>query len=310
MQVPILLSDNELGDLRWRRPNVPYPTNPKSSYRRVGCIGDGSCFFHAIAKGMSEIYQLSYNQFPQISERTLQKFEESSGNSIKFPNTLFSSPRNRDPNTMYTFKNDKAFRNLMERFRTTYVKLLRRDFALRIANDPQMQGLVRKYLKGSIDLAADNLIAAALLKGQILDRASVTEQAVYTVKNNLMKELLSDGPVPPDFILLLSDFADLDIYLLRDADLSSTSKSNPLYGGSSLHSPVRGPADMRPPLDRFQGYPNRRAIVLISIDDFHYEIVARVDNWEKREIYPTLTQEEPLIRRLYEMLLELRNNLT
>lgn len=348
-----ILADNELGDLRWNRPNPPRPRMINNQYRRVGCIGDGSCFFHAVAKAISEIYQLSYRRFTEITEATLQRFEQSSGGEISFPNNLFNIPRSNDPNTRYTFT-DKiavdAFHNLMENFRRIYVRLLRQDFANNIMNNERMQAIVKNRLAGSIELQVDSIISKEFRRlirlgnpmiskdemtrqlgnylsgrkelylnrlinlaaelGQNITESQIENRAFQEVKNQLVQELLSGNAVQPDFMLLLSDFVDVDIYLLRDADLINPDpRNNPLYSGASLHAAVHGPADMRPPGDVYEGFPNRRAIVIISVDDYHYEIVARVNKLinGNNEIHPNMDQEEPLIRRLYEMLVNIRN---
>ncbi len=98
------LADNEIGELIWRRPNPPQPVHPNSVYRRIGCIGDGSCFFHAVAKGLSDLYKLSYKEFKTIDERTLQLFEQSVGSKIKFFDALFDRPRVPDPTAVYSIK--------------------------------------------------------------------------------------------------------------------------------------------------------------------------------------------------------------
>ena len=313
--VPTSLADNEIGDLRWNRPNPPQPVETTSSYRRIGCIGDGSCFFHAVSKGLSEIYQLSYYSFNDVSEETLRKFETAINNLITFPSTMFTTPRQADPIVRYVFAppyGRTAFENLMAQFRAMYVRMLRQDFANHVLNNARMQGLIRQKLSGSIDLRIDTLIARALNKGQILTREQVQDQSFRDVATRLAQELLSGNAVQPDFMLLLSDYVDIDIYLLRDADLINPNPRNtPLYSGSSLHAAVHGPVDMRPDNDIYAELRERRAIVIISIDDYHYEIVARVDETEgvdahQRQIHPNMTQAEPLIRRLYEILVNLR----
>lgn len=314
--IPTLLADNKLGDLRWNRPDSPQPILITSTYKRVGCIGDGSCFFHVIAKGLSEIYQLSYKMFEDISEETLHRFEVSVNNTVIFPSELFTTQRENNLNIHYTFAQPYgqiAFENLMTSFRGAYVRMLRQDFANQMLTDARMQGLIRQRLSGSIDLRIDTLIAQARKIGQILTRGQVQEQAFQDVTRKLAQELLSGNAVQPDFMLLLSDYINIDIYLLRDTDLIDTDPTRtPLYSGSSLHEAIHGPADMRPTNSIYSGLSNRCAIVIISIDDFHYEIVARVDQDSHESIplhsiHPNMTQDEPLIRRLYEMLINLRS---
>jgi hypothetical protein len=308
-----LLEDNEIGDLRWNRPNPPRPVEITSSYRRIGCIGDGSCFFHAVSKGLSEIYQLTYQIGDTISEKDLRKFESAVNNTITFPSTLFTTPRTQNPEEIYTFiqpYGKSSFNSLMNRYRRHYVKMLRQDFAYQVLNDDRMKNLVRLRLYGSVLNRIDAILDYYQKIGQYYTREQVEAQAFQDVLNNLAQELLSGNSVQPDFMLLLSDYTNIDIYLLRDAQLTNTNARVPPFYGRSIHDSVHGPADLRPPNDIYLYEPNRPAIVLIAVDDVHYEIVARVDapegNEIARDIHTNLTQNEPIVRQLYEILVNWR----
>ena len=301
-----LLSDNEIGDLRWNRADPPIPINPESSYRRVGCIGDGSCFFHAISKGLSENYQLSYKNFDNISESTLRKLETSVGNAMIFPSSLFTTPRTNNLNEVYVFVPYNNFKDLMSQYRRLYVKLLRADFARQVLNDAKMQATIRKRLSGSIDLNVDILLAESLERGQNIPIEQIQTMAFQKVLRDLAEELLSGNSVQPDFMTLLSDQIGIDIYLIRDRQLTDATlpdTTTPLYG-RALHDTVHGPADLRDTDDIYYGEPNRNSIVIIAVDDIHYEIIARID--EGGEIQTKMNEEEPLIRRLYTMLKTVR----
>ena len=329
--VPTTLADNETGDLRWNRPDRPEPANANSSYRRIGCIGDGSCFFHAISKGLSEVYQASYREPTTVTEETLRRFEESVNGVVRFPSELFDQPRSNNPQTIYNIRRPPhfrenmslAYRNLLEHFRLAYVRTLRQDFATKVMIDPRMDQIVKNRFSGSIELEfqileaniAEYQIRHGLIRQEFKEPAQrqlLMDQAVQRVKERFAQELLSGNAVQPDFMLILSDYVGVDIYLLRDADLANPDPRNtPLYSGTSLHEVVHGPAELRPPGDPYRGAPDRRAIVIISIDDYHYEIVGRVDETQgptgrSQYIYPNLSQNEPLIRQLYEMLRNLR----
>jgi len=321
---PTLLADNETGDLRWNRPDRPEPVNASSSYRRIGCIGDGSCFFHAVAKGLSEVYQMSYREPTTISEETLRRLESSINYAIRFPSELFDKPRSDNPETVYQIRRPPYYRtdmgpvfvNLLYQFRIAYARHLRQDFANNIMTNPRMDQIIRNRFSGSIELEQQaieaNLEQRLLLGITLPPNLDVHEQAVRVVKDRLVQELLSGNPVQPDFMLILSDFVGVDIYLLNDGYLSNPDpRTNPLYSGSSLHEAVHGPADMRPPGDRYQGTPDRRAIVIISVNDIHYEIVGRIDETQgpagvSLHVHPNLSQTEPLVRQLYAMLRDTR----
>jgi hypothetical protein len=309
-----ILSDNQIGSLRWNKPNPPYPREVTSSYRRVGCIGDGGCFFHVVAKGLSENYRLTYRDFNNISEKILRDLENAVQNVIIFPSTLFTTPRIQNLGQIYSFAQPygyTTFKDLMYKYRLMYVKLLRQDFAYQILNDKRMQNLVLFRLSGSIDLQIDNLIESYKQTGHFATQSKIQQQAFQNVLQNLAHELLSGNAVQPDFMLLLSDYSDIDIYLLRDTQLTNPDPAvSILYGGAALHAAVHGPINMRPNGDIFERERERPAIVIIAVDDIHYEIVARIDETEdidkKRDIIMNMTQDEPLIRRLYEVLVNLR----
>lgn len=297
------LADNETGELIWRRPNPPQPVSPNSAYRRIGCIGDGSCFFHAVAKGLSKLYRQSYTEYKSIDEKTLQEYEQSVSNKIKFYDNLFDRPRVPDLNAIYNIKPSMipTFNMIMNNFRTQYAQIFRQDFANRLRTDPKMEQLFRTRLSGYIESIANEPGYYEMIKNS----KNPSETAYLLAKEILIKELLSGNAVQPDFMVLLSDYLNVDIYLLRDKDLLDPNpKNNPLYGGEQLHAAVRGPADMR----KVQtAEPNRTAIVIISHGDGHYEIVGRVDQIitdqkVTRANTTNFVQEEPLIRRLYDIL--------
>ena len=305
---PKYLNDNETVDLIWNLPDIPRPLSASSTYRVVGCISDDHCFFHSISKGLSEVYKSFYRMFKQISEETLQRFEASVNNRIAFPNMLFDHPRNsvnlqENYNIIYV----EAFRNLIERCKSEYVRIIREDFANKILTNTYMQSLVLARLSGSIESKKQEIMATSKVTDE-----EANNLAINMVLRNLANELLGYGWVQPDFMILLSDYANVDIYLLRDRDLKNPNpKATPLYGGTSLHVAVRGPKNMRLPNDPSKDSPDRPSIILISFEDNHYEIVGRIDerNIEgiiERQIVTNFTQEEPIIRRLYQMLINLR----
>lgn len=270
-----ILPDDDLAVLEWGLPDKPVPVDPSDEYVRVGCIGDGSCFFHAFAKALASSYKKTYYTYAKVSEATLREWEIGSRGQVIFGDELFTTPRRPNPDAEYTIASDE-FYDLLHKYRSISVRLLREDIARRILGSDKMRCIIWHRLRGSIELH--------------LDKAGTLDKAYDMLVDELVSELRSNMAVKPDIMLLLSDYLDIDVYLLRDVDLKNG--SCPLYGGASLHSAVQGPES------------DRRAIVIISIDDIHYELVARVD---KDNVYhPVFTQEEPLVRRLYEMLLEWR----
>lgn len=304
-----ILADNELHDLHWQKPNPPRPISNYQSYKRMGCIGDGSCLFHVISKALSEVYQLSYQNWDTVTEEILRRFEQSSGNTITFPSTLFTTHRQTDLNTVYEFKlpyGKSMFESLLDNYRRINVKLLRQDLANQILNDDRMKSLISKRFAGVIEERVNSMAVNSQLT---LDQIKL--KAFHDISNKIAQELLCGNPVKPDFILLISDYIDVDIYLLRDLDLvEANPRTTPIYGGASLHESVHGPSDMRPHNDRYQRLPDRQSMVIISIDDTHYDLVVLVHKSENSsicKISPTLSSDEPIIRKLYEMLFQLRS---
>lgn len=267
---------------------------------------------------------MSYREPTTISEETLRRLESSINYAIRFPSELFDKPRSDNPETVYQIRRPPYYRtdmgpvfvNLLYQFRIAYARHLRQDFANNIMTNPRMDQIIRNRFSGSIELEQQaieaNLEQRLLLGITLPPNLDVHEQAVRVVKDRLVQELLSGNPVQPDFMLILSDFVGVDIYLLNDGYLSNPDpRTNPLYSGSSLHEAVHGPADMRPPGDRYQGTPDRRAIVIISVNDIHYEIVGRIDETQgpagvSLHVHPNLSQTEPLVRQLYAMLRDTR----
>lgn len=322
-----ILQDNQTADLIWNYPNQPHPQNPQSSYRRVGCIPDGSCLFHAILKGIAPLYLYSYKVPTEVSEETLQAIENIVSGRVTFPDYIFNFPRNRQMgSSLYRVLSRERYVILMDQFRHELALETRSDFAYKIQNDPRMQGIVRSFLKGSIHRIAQEIVFNQIpdLQKRMIETKNghlpediiesypqITEQASQKTFRNLIRELLSGEAVSPDFLVLLSEYTNFDFYLLRDVDLMNNDfrkKRVPLYGGDKLHRFVLGPQDMRPLHDPQKSSPNRPAIIIISITDNHYELIGRVDidSEGKRDFKVNFDQAEPIIRTLYMMLLHLR----
>lgn len=283
------LADNETGELRWNRADRPEPVSPRSHYRRIGCAADGHCFFHAVSKTLSQLYQLSYRDGDSIDEKTLSRFETGVKNAVRFPSELFDTPRTRDGNSVYTVKSVAAWsklQTLLERFRKAYVVQLRRDLATSVAESKEIEEIIKTRFSGAVSMYEE--------------QSTGGKTALELVKDEFVQELLSGGAVRPNLIPLLSEAFDVDIYLLRDRDLESAKSTNsPLYGGQILHETIKGPRS------------NRMAIVLISVDDAHYEIVGRVTETKtstgvELTVRTIFSQDEPVVKRLHEMLTERR----
>jgi hypothetical protein len=304
-----ILADNAIGNLNWTISNPPKPNENGLSYKRLGVIGDGSCFFHAIAKGVSDVYKMSYDTFDSITEDLLTRFENETNNAITFDG-FFNKFRNRkNPNELYIIIHHQAFYDQLARFRIAYITNLRNDISLYVSgkadSNGKMLSLILKYLRGSISFYEDEILSSLGPEVKpFVSKKEVANQALEKLRVDLELELRSLQAVQPDFILLLSDYINYDIYLLRDRDLNSNTGTSPLYGGASIHAPVLGPADMRPLNDPNKNKPNRSAIVIIAIGDVHYEIIVKTNG---HIVNPVFEWDEPIIRTLYNFLLNLRS---
>lgn len=293
----VLLEDNQTTEMLWSRPDRPIPIHASSSYRRVGCIGDGNCLFHAILKSLSGLYMKTYGT-RKVDELTLQKLEQIT--HITIEDILLDKPRSNDLGAEYEVTDPKTYTAKMAMIRYQFAKALRNDLAYKISTDLQTQKLVEQVLSGSIQLTKDILANTQLTDGEI------TKQTL----SGIIEDLISDTYLPPDILIILSEICNFDFYLLRDVNLTDLNPKNlPLYGGRHVHANVLGPQDLRPESDPNKWLPNRLAIIIVSFNDFHYELIGRLDTniLGQRSIVLAFDQTEPIIRTLYLMLLDLRS---
>lgn len=291
------LADNQTAELIWNYPYIPRPLDPRSIYRRVGCIADGNCLFHSILKSLSPLYVQSYKVGSRVDEKTLQTFEKAVNNRIIFDDSLFDRVRSRiDLTTTYQIYNQKKYSHILSKFRTELAIEIRSDLANKIQSDPDVMKIIQKYLSGAIELIAEKI-------------NSDFSGAFEIYQKQLISELLSNQAVSPEFLIILSEYLGFDFYLLRDVDLiRGNSKISPLYGGSSLHFRNLGPQDLRSENNPRKSYPNRNSVVIISYGDMHYELIGRIDMLDDRkELLLVFNQAEPLIRTLYVILTKLLN---
>lgn len=305
--VPTYLADNERGNLNWNRLNPP-----DASYQRVGAIGDGSCFFHAALKSLAKIYQLSYQKFEQISEETLQGFENSIQRTNLFSPYMFT-PFRTTKQLQYTIINQMAYEQSMVTFRSVFVKLLREDFARQIETKQQWRELIARRLSGEInvqkqiiiDQYEQNIFQLTQMVGfQFPDEQQIYEQAFNIVINQLTRELRSLDSVDARYALLLSDYYNWDIYVIIDRELRNPNSGNAILS-LYYNSAIQGPRNMRLPNDPNGQTPSRPALVLIHVNGGHFEIVGKV-NSENGFIATSFNSADPLIRQLYELLLDIR----
>lgn len=314
--IPTYLADNERGNLNWKRDNPPDP-----SYQRIGAIGDGSCFFHAACKGLSKIYQLSYQKFPIITEEILQGFENSIQRNNLFSPFIFNPIRsNKIPNTQYIIINQMDYERSMQTFRSVFVKLLREDFAKQLETNQQWRNLVSYRLAGEIEVQrqsivdqharnVEQIIQQALVTGGSMNFEPLSEEQTYQqafniVINQLTRELRSLDSVDARYALLLSDYYNWDIYVIIDRELRDPNSKNAILS-LYYNSAIQGPRNMRLPNDSNGQTPSRPSLILIHVNGGHFEIVGKVDT-NTGFIKTNFDSGDSLIRQLYQLLLDIR----
>jgi hypothetical protein len=296
--VPTYLADNQIGDLNWNRSNPPDP-----SYKRIGCIGDGSCFFHAAVKGLGAIYQLSYQPYQKITEEILVGFENSIGRNNLFDDRIFNPLRtlnNRRPGMQYIIINQIAFQNSMNTFRSVFIQKLREDFANQLQTNQQLRDVVARRLANEIEFQKE----ALQYNHPELNDVEAMQITFQLIIDDLSSELRSLDSVDARYALLLSDYYNVDIYVIIDREIRDPNSRNTLLS-EYYNSAVQGPRNMRLPNDPLGQIPSRPALILIHVNGGHFEIIGKIDSINGI-ITTNFNSGEPIIRQLYELLLQIR----
>ncbi len=335
------LGDLETDTLRWTFSPKPVPQMPNAEYIRVGAIGDGNCFFHAVCKGLADKYRQSYSVPDIVTEAYLQDLESYIGGVELFDTRTFQPIENQtmviaertepilsrsraNPLTTQYRVNRSTLNNEMGRYRRAFVRQLREDMATNVIEKERYQTIVANNTTGRIGLKLEEIVLNLGLNIEnlslsntlqdVIRREGLSYEDLYTaaiqnVLNEIVIDLRNMNSVEPFYTNILSDVIDADIYLLRDQDLMKPpgSKDTPFYSGVSFHQSIRGPSNLKTPDDYYYGLPDRRAIVIISYGDNHYELIGRQDQKDGAfVINTTFSQNEPLIQDLYRMLSDLR----
>lgn len=294
--IPTILADNERGNLNWNRPDPPDET-----YKRIGVIGDGSCFFHAAVKALSGIYQLSYQRVSQISEEVLQQFENSIQKFNLFNPLIFNPIRTvRQLGVQYVIINSMAYEQAMQTFRSIFVQSLREDFARQLQTNERLRNVVLIRLNGEIEVQAE------VVRSQYsyLNEVEASQYGFQIVINDLIQELKSLDSVDARYALLLSDYYNVDMYVLTDRELQNSISPNAILS-EYYNSAIQGPRNMRLPGDPYGQTPSRPSMVLIHVNGGHFEIVGKV-NLPNNFITTSFNSADPFIRQLYGHLLTVR----
>lgn len=271
-----ILSDEELGEIDWKH-SPPKPLEEDCSYMRVGCLADGSCFFHAIAKALSDTYQYTYRTRSAMAlpPDFLQKYDDLVS-KCKFCPSHYSSHE----------ITGVSLNLCMKQFRTHYVHSFRKDLADSIMGEAEVRDNILKYMRGTIEMEADKL--KYTWNGPRPVRNGMSEEEAFergfnNLISDLVRELKSMRDVKPHYILLLSDILGVDIYVVRDRHLSDKTGKLPALYSQDMHLNVRG---------------NRAAIVIIAVRDIHYELVCKYNHCTSKRQYVFLPSE-PLVKKLF-----------
>ena len=304
-----LLHDNDFGALEWKYdaadPNSFLASNSSGhsgrtggqQYMRIGSLADGNCLMHSLSKCLAENYRKSYHYVAgqTLSEAELVAYETDVRETL-FDCTILDV--DRFPNGIYniTSGNIDKITTQLTKYRCAFVKIQRYELAHKIENNPDVRKFIQMKLSGAVELMGgiDNLIS--------------------TYAGDL-RNLSSN--IPPDIIIILSYVINVDIYLLHDTAIlqnSNTAKKRTslFYGGVSVHSGVKGPKRLRVTGDPFMNDAEPLAIILVSVRDVHYDIIGRVATsmckhghitYEKVSMETKFLPQEPIIQKLYELLL-------
>lgn len=273
--------------------NIPNPLNENEKYLRLGCIGDGNCLFHAILKSTSMIYILSYKANDSVTEELLQKLEMSVNNTIIFSDYIFNIRRNkRDISTVYMVVNRNEMNKLLNYWRCNYAKIIREDLAKKILIDVNLQKIIKNNFSLLIEIIRDEL-----LSNGVKDE-NIWEIATTKLLNDMAQKLNSNVSIEPEYGILMLEMLNIDMYLVYDRGL--TSDVGILYGGRGIHGHTRGPKDMRPKNSIYREKDNRLSIIILVINNNHYEIIGKETTTDtNKKILLRYDQNEPIIRRLF-----------
>jgi len=299
---PSLISDNQLYLLPWHLSDPPKPTNPESQYMYVSCLGSGNCFFHSFLRAVDSLYIESYEIPDTITEDKLEMFERFMEGPLNIPShAIRPSPRSKG--ATYQILDKYAFEWAMLEFRRKYACVFRRYLADFLRRDKLSREIALKYFGESISEKVAYMFETT---SETVDLDQLTERAVTDFLNELADRIGEVGrPIEPELIVFLSEIYDLDIYILSRYNLEKPGAVQPLIA-AFYHVAVRGPQDMR--LTNGDE-PNRNAIVILfsGVTEGHYDAVARADPTETGWVlHFQMDQEEPLIRRLFGYLIQLK----
>lgn len=256
-----IINDNAIEPLNWK-----YDDNPLSQYMRVGCIGDGNCLFHCIAKCLSQNYKNSYLIKDKITEEYINLIETDIKEKIFDINILGIE---RHAGAIYHINDSSKVQNQLRYFRSSFVKKLRLELAESINESPVMKEYMRTSLAGHIEL----------YKG------------IDVLSQMYIKDLHKMNAIGPDILLLLSKFLNIDIYLLRDTILlQKKGKDTVLYGGNSIHQNVEGTS-------------KRHSIIIVSVKDIHFDIIAKYTT-ENQPLQTCFSHTDEFITKLFDYLQE------
>lgn len=288
-----MLNDNETAPIIWnRQPALPALTGCK--YERVGVIADSNCLFHCVLKATSEVYNQSYICPSTITEEKLVFYETEVDKSVRFiGNGIFDKNRSNIPATVYKILDLQGFKKTMELWRMSYASKFRRHVADKIRTDIAMQRKVMAIMPGSFNMYSE------LYKDKHLSATQLWE----IIFQNMSNELLSRDHLPVQYFVILGEYSNFDVYIMRDRDLIDVnSKDSILYGGDIFHRFVRGPQVLRKMTDPNLHERERKSIIIMSCSDNHYELIGKVySQGEQKKAILRHNPDDPLVQLLYQL---------
>lgn len=298
----MFLQDGSTGYFQWVRDQRPSPRENHAQYRRLGTASDGNCIFHALARGLSEIYQNSFNPISKgskISKHSVEEMNKATekARQMQIMGSNFPDKAVEDKGTHYEVVKPSIVKQYMRSFRSTFAMLLRQQVVESIRkNENNMRQIVKSKLSGTVErfLETDN------------PTPQEKEIALKKAMQMYIDDLCGHEFVSTDYLVLIGEAVGVDIYLIRHEDFIDSQGSNCiLYGGKILHRNIRGPKDLRTPRTN---KAERRSIILYSVADCHYELIGKltcnqaVCGRNSCSITTNFSIDEPLVRSLYKQL--------
>lgn len=305
--------DGQLGDLKWARldPPQPIPREDKSSYQRIGISGEGSnCFFHCFCKLYDVHYRNSYwdqNTIPKaladdllnIWKTILPKIDSGSSWSLDQCRKLLKEHTNLADSDHYTITDSKSFTLYMNHFRNHLVAYVKEDLKEWLLSHPEQiddvyEGYVDMYCQAmennDNELTEECCQVLNYLPTEHLQNKNTNRQwAIACVQGQLISEIFQEGSVSFELSHLCSHVYNINIWCIRERDINVLHSKNKIYYGDA-------------PIVAIENKVPRDNIIMINIDDLHFEGIVKVfeelqtDGSVEKTIFCKFDLNEPILQ--------------